>query len=60
LPADFKLDFKDIVLSHPDELLGLPYVEENLKMSYFSFNLNFRNIPPVALDMVQIVHRGPL
>lgn len=27
---DFNLDFKHVILSHSDELVGLPYIIENV------------------------------
>jgi hypothetical protein len=48
----FKLDFKDIVLSCLDELLGLSNMDENFKMSSFQPNLNSSEFSFVAPDIV--------
>ena len=49
-------DFKHIVLSRLDKLLGLRYIAGKFQMSSFYPNLNQRKIPPIALDMSQTVH----
>jgi hypothetical protein len=36
----FKLDFKDVVFSYTNEILGIPYMDGKIKMSNFQFNLN--------------------
>jgi hypothetical protein len=38
LLVDFKSDFKDIILSHLDELGGLPYMDRKLEISEFNPN----------------------
>ena len=55
--ADFNPDFKHIVLSCLDELIGLPYMVRKLEMSSFQSKLNQSNIPLVTLDMSQTVHK---
>jgi hypothetical protein len=41
-----------------DELLGLSYVVGNLEMSSFHANLNHRQIPLIAPEMFQTIHKG--
>jgi hypothetical protein len=53
---DFSPDFKHVVFSHLDELLGLPYVVGKLEMSSFRLNLNRNKIPHVTSYMSQIIH----
>jgi hypothetical protein len=54
--VEFNLDFKHVVLSRLDELLCLPYMIENLKISSFQRNLNCNKIPLVAPNMSSTVH----
>jgi len=56
--ADLSPDFKYVVLSRLDELLGLRYIVGKFQMSSFYLNFNRRKIPPVALNMSQTVHEG--
>jgi len=44
----FIYDFKHLVLSRLDELLGVPYMVRKLEISSFQTNLNRRQIPPLA------------
>ena len=52
----FSPDFKHVVLSRLDELLGLRYIVGKFQMSSFYLNFNRSKIPHVALDMSQTVH----
>jgi hypothetical protein len=54
----FSPDFKHVVLSRLDELLGLRYIVGKFQMSSFYPNFNRNKITPVTLDMSQIVHKG--
>jgi hypothetical protein len=54
--ADFSSNFKHVVLSHMDELLGLLYMVGKLEMSSFQPNLSGRKMSHVAPNMSQIVH----
>ena len=54
--ADLNPDFKHVVLSCLDKLLGLRYIIRKLQMSSFQPNFNCNKILLVALDMSQIVH----
>jgi hypothetical protein len=57
--TDLSHDFKHVVLSRLDELLGLlRYIVGKFQMSSFYPNFNRSQIPPVALDMSQTVHGG--
>ena len=56
--TDLSPDFKHVILSHLDELLGLQYVVGMFQMSSFYRNFNRSKIPPVTLDMSQTVHEG--
>jgi len=49
--TDFNTDFKHVVLSHLDELLGLPYLVGKLKISSSQSNLSRKKILHVASDM---------
>jgi len=55
--VDFNHDFKPVILSRLDELLGLPYMVEKLEMSSFQPNLNRNKILLVASDMSQSVRK---
>jgi len=54
----FSPDFKHVVLSRLDELLGLRYIVGKFQMFSFYLNFNRSKIPQVALDMSQTVHEG--
>jgi hypothetical protein len=54
--ADLSADFKHVILSRLDELLGLRYIVGKFQMSSFYPNFNRSKIPPVALDMSQTVY----
>jgi len=56
--ADLSPDFKHVVLSCLDKLLGLRYMVEKLQMSSFYPNFNWSKIASVALNMFQTVHEG--
>ena len=56
--ADLSLDFKHVILSCLDELLGLRYIVGKFQMYSFYHNFNRNKISPVALDMSQTVHEG--
>jgi len=58
--AEFNFDFKHVALTRLDELLCLPYMIENLKISSFQHNLNCNKIPLVALNMSSIVYEDPV
>ena len=58
LPVDFIYDFKDVVLSHMDELLSLLYMDRKLQMFNFHHNLSYNKIPYIMLHMVQRLHGG--
>jgi hypothetical protein len=51
-------NFKHVVLSRLDELLGLQYIVRNFQISNFYLNFNRSKISPVALDMFQTIHEG--
>jgi len=51
LLADLSSDFKHVVLSRLDELLGLRYTVGKFQMFSFYPNFNQSKIPPVALDV---------
>jgi len=54
--ADLSPDFKHVVLSRLNELLGLRYMVGKFQMSSFYPNFNRSKIPPIALDISQTVH----
>jgi len=54
----FNLNFKHIVLSHLNALMGTPYMVGKIKMSSFHPNLNRRRESLVAPDMSQTVRKG--
>jgi hypothetical protein len=56
--ADLSPDFKHVVLSRLDELLGQWYIVGKFQMFSFYPNFNRNKIPPVALDMSQTIHEG--
>jgi hypothetical protein len=56
--ADLSSNFKHVVLSRLNELLGLQYIVGKIQMSSFYPNFNRSKIPLVALDMSQTVHEG--
>jgi hypothetical protein len=56
--VDFNSYFKHVVLSHLDELLGLPYMVGKLEMSSSQFNLSRKTILHVASNMSQTLHEG--
>jgi hypothetical protein len=56
--ADLSPDFKHVVLSRFNELLGLRYIVGKFQMSNFYTNFNRSKILSVALDMSQTVHEG--
>jgi hypothetical protein len=56
--ADLSPDFKHVVLSRLDELLGLQYMVGKLQMSNFQPNFNRSKLLLVAPDMSQTVHEG--
>jgi hypothetical protein len=56
--VDLNPDFKHIILSCLDELLGLQYMVGNFQMYSFYPNFNRSKIPSVALDMSQTVYEG--
>ena len=56
--VDLSYDFKHVVLSYLDELLGLWYIVEKFQMSNFYPNFNRSKISPVTLDISQTVHDG--
>jgi hypothetical protein len=56
--ANLSHNFKHVVLSRLDELLGLWYIIEKFQMSNFYPNFNRSKISPVALDISQTVHEG--
>lgn len=52
LLVDIIYDFKDVIISYIDELLGLTYMNVKLKMFSFYLNLNYKKIPYIMLHMV--------
>jgi hypothetical protein len=58
LVAGSRSNFNHIILSHLDELVGLPYIIRKVNMSSFHPNWNFIQNPPAALDMIQHVDKG--
>jgi hypothetical protein len=56
--ADLSLDFKHVVLSHQNKLLGLQYMIGKLQISSFHPNFNRNKILLVAPDISQTVHEG--
>ena len=51
-------DFKHVVLSRLDELLGLRYTVGKFQMFSFYPNFNRSKIPLITLDMSQTIHEG--
>jgi hypothetical protein len=56
--ADLSHDFKHIIFSCQDELLGLRYMVGKLQMSSFQNNFKRNKVLPVAPDMSQTVHES--
>jgi hypothetical protein len=54
----FLADFKHVVLSRLNELLGLWYIAGKFQISSFYLNFNRSKITPLTLDMSQTVHNG--
>jgi len=52
LLANFKFDFKHVVLFFMDELMGLSYMDEKLEMSSLQPKFNCSKIPSISLEMV--------
>ena len=50
--ANLSSDFKHVVFSSPDELVGLPYIDEKVRMRIFQSNWNISIIPDVSIDIV--------
>jgi len=55
--VDLKSDLKYIILSFHHELLRLSNIDKKLEMFSFYLNLNRNKIPPVALNMLQTIHK---
>jgi hypothetical protein len=53
----FSFDFKHVIISRLDELLGLLYMVGKLEMSSFQNNLNRSKVPPIAPNISQTVHK---
>jgi hypothetical protein len=56
--ADLSLDFKYVVLSRQNELLGIQYMIGKLQTSSFHPNFSRNKILLVAPDISQTVHEG--
>jgi len=52
----FSPNFKHVILSHLNELLDLQYIVGKFQKYSFYPNFNRSKIPPVTLNMSQIVH----
>jgi hypothetical protein len=55
---NFSPDFKHVVLSRLDKLLGLSYIVGKFEMSSFQPNLNRNKISHVASYISQTIHEG--
>lgn len=58
LLINFNSDFKHVIVSFIDDLLSLLKINEKLEMFNFQHNYNYCNIPHIASNMAQTVHKS--